>query len=104
MQHHDRDRTDVDGNPEVADQGRLNLQPGRLEDIEDANAAANRASDRDVTSLRPERSSLSEGSDAGTPDREEASGAREERAQQLRPDADQGPGVAPFPPSADPMR
>jgi hypothetical protein len=42
------DRTPVDGNREAAAQGRLNMQPGRLEDIENATAYANRTGQRDV--------------------------------------------------------
>lgn len=45
----------VDGNPEVAAQDRLNMQPGRLEDIENATAYANRTGQRDVTADMPER-------------------------------------------------
>ncbi|HEY0038132.1 MAG TPA: hypothetical protein VGB66_15645, partial [Longimicrobium sp.] len=44
-----QDRTNVDGHPEVAAQDRLNMQPGRLEDIENATAYANRTGQSDVT-------------------------------------------------------
>ncbi|MBB4638672.1 hypothetical protein [Longimicrobium terrae] len=47
------DRTNVDGHPEVAAQDRLNMQPGRLEDIENASAYANRIGQTDVTGERP---------------------------------------------------
>jgi hypothetical protein len=43
------DRTNVDGHPETAAQDRLNMQPGRLEEIENATAYANRTGQRDVT-------------------------------------------------------
>ncbi|HEX8390909.1 MAG TPA: hypothetical protein VF665_01025 [Longimicrobium sp.] len=49
------DRTNVDGHPEVAAQDRLNMQPGRLEDIENATAYANRTGQTDVTGSEGER-------------------------------------------------
>lgn len=47
------DRTSVDGHPEAAAQDRLNMQPGRLEDIENATAYANRTGQTDATGDRP---------------------------------------------------
>jgi hypothetical protein len=54
MDRNQDDRTNVDGHPEVAAQDRLNMQPGRLEDIENATAYANRTGQRDVTGELPE--------------------------------------------------
>jgi len=48
MDRNQDDRTHVDGHTEVAAQDRLNMQPGRLEDIENATAYANRTGQRDV--------------------------------------------------------
>lgn len=47
------DRIDVGGNPDAAAEDRLNMQPGRLEDIESAEARATRSGQRDVTGERP---------------------------------------------------
>ena len=55
MDRNQDDRTHVDGHPETAAQDSLNMQPGRLEDIENATAYANRTGQRDVTGEVPER-------------------------------------------------
>jgi hypothetical protein len=51
MDRNPNDRTSVEGHPDVAAQDRLNMQPGRLEDIENATAYANRTGQRDVTGM-----------------------------------------------------
>jgi hypothetical protein len=47
-------RIDVDGKPENADRA-LHMQPGALEDIENATAYANRTGQQDVTGETPRR-------------------------------------------------
>jgi hypothetical protein len=54
MDRNSNDRIDVDGRPENTDR-ELNLQPGRLGDIESAEAYATRTGQRDVTGDRSER-------------------------------------------------
>lgn len=54
MDRNPNDRIDVDGHPENTDR-ELNLQPGRLDDIESAEAYATRTGQRDVTGEAPER-------------------------------------------------
>ncbi|HEX2077109.1 MAG TPA: hypothetical protein VHG08_05355 [Longimicrobium sp.] len=53
MDRNPNDRIDVDGHPENTDR-ELNLQPGRLDDIESAEAYATRTGQRDVTGEFPE--------------------------------------------------
>lgn len=53
MDRNPDDRIDVDGHPENTDR-ELNLQPGRLDDIESAEAYATRTAQRDVTGEFPE--------------------------------------------------
>ena len=55
MDRNQDERTNVDGHPEAAAQNRLNMQPGRMEDIETATAYANRTGQRDITGELPER-------------------------------------------------
>lgn len=54
MDRNPNDRIDVDGRPENTDR-ELNMQPGRLDDIESAEAYATRTGQRDVTGETPER-------------------------------------------------
>jgi hypothetical protein len=54
MDRNPNGRIDVDGHPENTDR-ELNMQPGRLEDIENAEAYAARTGERDVTGERPGR-------------------------------------------------
>jgi hypothetical protein len=54
MDRNPNDRIDVDGHPENTNR-ELNLQPGRLDDIESAEAYATRTGQRDVTGETPER-------------------------------------------------
>lgn len=53
MDRNPNDRMDVDGRPENTDR-ELNMQPGRLDDIESAEAYATRTGQPDVTSDLPE--------------------------------------------------
>jgi hypothetical protein len=59
MDRNPNDRIDVDGRPENTDR-ELNMQPGRLDDIESPEAYATRTGQRDVTGDTPER--MGEGS------------------------------------------
>ena len=52
MDRTSKDRISVDGHPESTDR-ELNLQPGRLDDIESAEAYATRTGQRDVTGQMP---------------------------------------------------
>jgi hypothetical protein len=54
MDRNPNDRIDVDGRPENTDR-ELNMQPGRLDDIESPEAYATRTGQRDVTGETPER-------------------------------------------------
>ncbi|HEY0016980.1 MAG TPA: hypothetical protein VGC13_11700 [Longimicrobium sp.] len=53
MDRNSNDRMNVDGNPDAAGQDRLNMQPGRLDDIESAEAYATRTGQADVTGDMP---------------------------------------------------
>lgn len=55
MERNSNDRIDVDGHPENANR-ELNMQPGRLDDIESAEAYATRTGQPDVTGQMPGRS------------------------------------------------
>lgn len=52
MDRNPNDRIDVDGHPETADRG-LNMQPGRLDEIESPEAYATRTGQPDVTGQMP---------------------------------------------------
>ena len=54
MDRNPNDRIDVDGRPENTDR-ELNMQPGRLDDLESAAAYATRTGQCDVTGETPER-------------------------------------------------
>jgi hypothetical protein len=54
MDRNSNDRIDVDGHPENTNR-ELNMQPGRLDDIESAEAYASRTGQRDVTGDLPDR-------------------------------------------------
>jgi hypothetical protein len=54
MDRNSNDRIDVDGHPENTNR-ELNLQPGRLDDIESAEAYATRTGQPDVTGQMPGR-------------------------------------------------
>lgn len=63
MDRNSNDRIDADGRPENTDR-ELNMQPGRLDDIESAEAYATRTGQRDVTGEMPgtdERSGMTDG-------------------------------------------
>ena len=65
MDRNSNDRIDVEGHPENTNR-ELNMQPGRLEDIESPEAYATRTGQRDVTGDLPERAGrdrTSEGED-----------------------------------------
>ena len=69
MDRNSNGRIDVDGHPENTDR-ELNMQPGRLDDIESPEAYATRTSQRDVTGQMPGRS----GEGERLHDREDMSG------------------------------
>lgn len=54
MDRDSNDRIDVRGRPENTDR-ELNMQPGRLDDVESPEAYASRTGQRDVTGQAPER-------------------------------------------------
>lgn len=71
MDRNPNGRIDVDGHPESTDR-ELNMQPGRLDDIESPEAYATRTGQRDVTGDMPGSSRGSEGERLH--DREDMSG------------------------------
>lgn len=74
MDRNSNDRINVDGHPENTDR-ELNLQPGRLDDIESAEAYATRTGQRDVTGQMPGRGSEGD-ADRVTPDEDLGRGMR----------------------------
>jgi hypothetical protein len=62
MDRNSNDRIDVDGHPENTNR-ELNMQPGRLDDIESPEAYATRTGQRDVTGEMPDR--VTPGEDIG---------------------------------------
>lgn len=86
MDRNSNDRIDVDGHPENTNR-ELNMQPGRLEDIESPEAYATRTGQADVTGQVPGRENMEGSADEVTPGEDIGHGLRARPADGLR-DAD----------------
>lgn len=60
MKRTDEHPVNIDPDKETAETNKLHMQPGRVEDIENASAHANRTDQGGVTGLRPERARLTQ--------------------------------------------
>ena len=60
MKHPDEQPGDINPDKETAETNRLHMQPGAVEDIENASAYANRTDQSGVTGMRPERARLND--------------------------------------------
>ena len=67
MKHPDEHPVNINPDKETAETNRLHMQPGAVEDIENASAYANRTDQGGVTGLRPERARLNDDPDADQP-------------------------------------
>ena len=64
MKQPDEHPVNINPDKETAETNRLHMQPGAVEDIENASAYANRTDQTGVTGLRPERARPNDDSDA----------------------------------------
>ena len=60
MKRTDEHPVNINPDKETAETNRLHMQPGRVEDIENASAYANRTDQSGVTGLRPDRARVND--------------------------------------------
>ena len=101
MERREENPVNINPDEQTAETNRMHMQPGALDDIENASAYANRTGQHGTTSLRPD------GADAGKRDRMQAGETSSAAANDLPPtdgrtDSPENPeGLTS---SADPMR